>query len=104
MGALVLRGNKEKTVGGLTKDKPTKSKRGKVVSKKASTGSKKRYAGSKAEAWMRASRAVPEPFSRQHTSMCVKFELLLRDAIVVGLRGPCHVNTRVVDTLLAQCD
>merc|ERR1719464_553678 len=56
--SLVLRGNKEKTVGGLTKDKLTKSKRGKVVSKKASTGSKKRYAGSKAEAWIKACKAA----------------------------------------------
>merc|ERR1711933_460588 len=56
--ALVLRGNKDKTVGGLTKDKLTKSKRGKVVSKKASTGSKKRFAGNKAEAWMKACKAA----------------------------------------------
>merc|ERR1711933_429352 len=56
--ALVLRGNKEKTVGGLTKDKLPPRQRGKVVSKKASTGSKKRYTGSKAEAWMKACKAA----------------------------------------------
>merc|ERR1711897_81441 len=50
----VFRGSKEKTVGGLTKDKLVKNKSGKVVSKKASQGSKKRYAGSGAQKWAKA--------------------------------------------------
>merc|ERR1711897_34254 len=50
----VFRGTKEKTSGGLTKDKLVKSKSGKVVSKKASAACKKRYANSKASAWIKA--------------------------------------------------
>jgi hypothetical protein len=40
----VFRGTKVKTSGGLTKDKLTRNKAGKVVSKAASAASKKRYA------------------------------------------------------------
>merc|ERR1719167_1894267 len=40
----VFRGTKAKTSGGLTKDKLTKNKAGKVVSKAMSAASKKRYA------------------------------------------------------------
>merc|ERR1719376_925639 len=40
----VFRGSKAKTSGGLTKDKLTKNKAGKVVSKAMSAASKKRYA------------------------------------------------------------
>ncbi len=47
--AMVLRGSKEKTSGGLKKDRTKKNKEGKVVSKKASAASKKRYAGSALE-------------------------------------------------------
>merc|ERR1719450_1091871 len=39
----VFRGTKAKTSGGLTKDKLTKNKTGKVVSKKASAHGKKAY-------------------------------------------------------------
>merc|ERR1719262_1053812 len=42
--ALVLRGSKERTVGGLRKDALMKNKRGKVVSKRASAAGKRRYA------------------------------------------------------------
>merc|ERR1719379_857379 len=41
--ALVLRGTKEKTVGGLTKDSLMRNKRGKIVSKKASAIGKQRF-------------------------------------------------------------
>merc|ERR1712072_1324233 len=41
--ALVLRGSKEKTVGGLTRDALMRNKRGKVVSKKASAVGKQRF-------------------------------------------------------------
>merc|ERR1712227_725349 len=40
----VFRGSKAKTSGGLTKDKLTKNKAGKVVSKAMSAAAKKRYA------------------------------------------------------------
>merc|ERR1719321_441128 len=41
--ALVLRGSKEKTSGGLRRDALMKNKRGKVVSKRASANGKRRY-------------------------------------------------------------
>merc|ERR1719164_456301 len=48
--ALVLRGSKEKTVGGLRRDALFKNKRGKVVSKRASANGKRRYA--QIEGWV----------------------------------------------------
>merc|ERR1711897_121074 len=51
---VVFRGSKEKTSVGLTKDKLVKNKSGKVVSKKQSAGAKKRFAGSKFQAWGKA--------------------------------------------------
>merc|ERR1711865_461876 len=56
--ALVLRGSKTKTSGGLRRDGIMKNKRGKIVSKKKSTLSKKRYTGSKFEAWGKAVRSA----------------------------------------------
>merc|ERR1719401_1053544 len=56
--ASVFRGSKEKTVGGLTKDKLVKSKSGKIVSKTASARMKKAFKGSKAEAWIKATAAA----------------------------------------------
>merc|ERR1711865_370473 len=41
--SVVLRGGKEKTVGGLTKESLMKNKRGKVVSKRAAAQGKKAY-------------------------------------------------------------
>merc|ERR1712238_448385 len=54
----VFRGSKEKTSGGLTKDKLTKNKKGKVVSKASSAASKKRYASSGLKAWADAVKAA----------------------------------------------
>jgi hypothetical protein len=51
--AVVFRGGKEKTVGGLTKASLTKNTRGKVVSRKASARGKKVYA-TYLSAWTRA--------------------------------------------------
>ena len=45
--AMVLKGSKAKTSGGLKKDMLFKNKRGKVVSKKASAAGKKRFASIK---------------------------------------------------------
>merc|ERR1719203_367346 len=56
--SLVLRGLRVKTSGGLTKDSVTKNKSGRAVSKKASASSKKRYKGSKLEAWTKAAAAA----------------------------------------------
>merc|ERR1719210_317214 len=49
--AQVLRGSKEKTVGGMTKDKLMRNKLGKIVSKKASAAARKRYQSSGAKIW-----------------------------------------------------
>merc|ERR1712150_229993 len=54
--SLVLRGSREKTAGVLTRDQLIKNKRGKVVSKLVSQMRRKRYAGSRIEAWMKAVR------------------------------------------------
>ena len=54
----VFKGKKEKTVGGLTKDKLTLNKYGKVVSKGASAAAKKRYANSKLKSWGLAVQAA----------------------------------------------
>merc|ERR1712039_1128103 len=50
--AMVLRGSKEKTPGGLTKDMIIKNKRGKLVSKRAAAAGMRRYASIKA--WIQA--------------------------------------------------
>merc|ERR1712051_495358 len=49
--AAVFKGKKAKTVGGLTKEKLTKSKSGKIVSKAASTRAKKNWAQSALKKW-----------------------------------------------------
>jgi len=49
--AMVFRGSKEKTVGGLTKDTLVKNKYGKIVSKAASARAKKNYANSALKKW-----------------------------------------------------
>merc|ERR1719335_2056622 len=54
--AMVFRGTKEKTVGGLTKDMLMKNKRGKIVSKKASAAGKKKFKN--IEPWLEASIAA----------------------------------------------
>merc|ERR1712194_443103 len=56
--AMVLRGSKEKTSGGLKKDSLRKNKGGKIVSKKASDRAKKRYAGSAFQKWTKACQAA----------------------------------------------
>merc|ERR1712014_58219 len=52
--AVVFRGSKEKTSGGLTKGDLIKSKTGRIVGKRASAAAKKRFAGSKIQAWSKA--------------------------------------------------
>merc|ERR1712238_21150 len=49
--AMVLRGSKEKTSGGLKKDSLRKNKSGKIVSKKMSDRGRKNYAGSALQKW-----------------------------------------------------
>merc|ERR1712039_987629 len=52
--AAVFKGKKAKTASGLTKDALTKSKSGKIVSKKASARGKKNWAGSALKKWIDA--------------------------------------------------
>jgi len=55
---LVLRGKKEKTVGGLKRDDLIRNKRGKIVSKRASAAGTRRYR--KIEGWIEAIMAARE--------------------------------------------
>merc|ERR1719463_461071 len=52
--ALVFRGTKQKTSGGLTKDTLTKNKAGKIVSKSKSARGKKNWANSALKRWLDA--------------------------------------------------
>merc|ERR1711884_930243 len=52
--ALVFRGSKQKTVGGLTKDTLTKNKTGRIVSKSKSARGKKNWANSALKRWLDA--------------------------------------------------
>merc|ERR1711972_671436 len=54
----VLRGTKEKTLSGMTKDGLMRNKFGKIVSKKASAVAKKRYQTSGAKAWAECIKAA----------------------------------------------
>merc|ERR1719232_1259474 len=56
--ALVLRGSKEKTGGGLSKADLLKNRHGRVVSKKRMSRGKQAYNGSKLEAWAKAATAA----------------------------------------------
>eukprot|EP00444_Apocalathium_aciculiferum_P025556 CAMPEP_0183441692 /NCGR_PEP_ID=MMETSP0370-20130417/85638_1 /TAXON_ID=268820 /ORGANISM="Peridinium aciculiferum, Strain PAER-2" /LENGTH=118 /DNA_ID=CAMNT_0025630981 /DNA_START=91 /DNA_END=447 /DNA_ORIENTATION=+ len=58
MRAAVFRGGKAKTVGGLTKELLTKTTRGRLVSRKASAASKKKYVNSAAKKWCDACSAA----------------------------------------------
>merc|ERR1712207_44463 len=73
--AMVLRGSKVKTVGGLKKENLKKNKGGKIVSKKASDRAKKAYAGSAIEKWNKAVQQA-------------KKELNLKGMIPVGGKNP----------------
>ena len=55
--AVVFRGGKAKTATGMTKDMLTKNKSGKIVSKKQSSASKKRYASGLGK-WNKAVQAA----------------------------------------------
>merc|ERR1712226_479130 len=52
--AVVFRGGKEKTKTGMTKGDLIKNKNGHIVAKKASAAAKKRFQGSKIQAWAKA--------------------------------------------------
>merc|ERR1712226_1824463 len=52
--AVVFRGGKEKTKTGMTKGDLIKNKNGHIVARKASAAAKKRFQGSKIQAWAKA--------------------------------------------------
>merc|ERR1719373_1527237 len=56
--ASVFRGTKVKTSGGLKKADIMKNKTGKLVSRKSSAASKKRFKGSGAQKWVEAVKAA----------------------------------------------
>merc|ERR1740129_442289 len=56
--AVVFRGSKVKTSGGITKDKLIKNKNGRIVSKAASARGKRNYANSGIKAWADAVKAA----------------------------------------------
>merc|ERR1712127_562575 len=56
--ARVFSGSKERTSGGLTKDKLVKNKQGKVVSKARSASSKKHFGRSALKKWADATKAA----------------------------------------------
>mmetsp|Transcript_114710 Transcript_114710/g.256011 ORF Transcript_114710/g.256011 Transcript_114710/m.256011 type:complete len:98 (+) Transcript_114710:2-295(+) len=58
-----MRGSKEKTVGGLTKDTLFKNKRGKIVSKRAAAAGKRRYKN--IEAWVESVVAARKALQMQ---------------------------------------
>ena len=61
--ALVFSGRREKTSGGLTKDKLMRSKRGKIVSKSRSALAKRRYSASYLRKWNDCLRAARRELS-----------------------------------------
>merc|ERR1719408_894808 len=61
--ALVLRGTKEKTVGGLTKEALTRNKRGKIVSKRAAANGKRAFKN--IEAWVESVVAARKALQMQ---------------------------------------
>merc|ERR1719356_1343187 len=73
--ALVFRGSKEKTVGGLKQDSLMKNKRGKIVSKKSSAQGKRRY--SKIEGWV-------EPVMEARQSLHVKGFVAINSKSLTG--------------------
>merc|ERR1739844_159501 len=56
--AAVFNGKKAKTTGGMTKATLSKNKRGKIVSKAASTRAKKSFANSALKKWADATKAA----------------------------------------------
>merc|ERR1712187_210487 len=56
--AQVMRGNREKTVAGLTKDKLMRNKFGKIVSKAVSAARKKQFQSSSIKVWAECIKAA----------------------------------------------
>merc|ERR1719265_2696886 len=68
----VFKGTKSKTSGGLKATDLVKSKSGKIVSKKASAGAKKRFQGSKLQKWCKAVQAARKALGLKGFVACKK--------------------------------
>merc|ERR1712228_672546 len=80
--AMVLRGSKVKTSGGLKKGNLRKNKAGRIVSKAASDRAKKAYAGSAIQKWTKAVQQARK-------------ELNLKGMVFVGGKtAPCMPRRR----------
>merc|ERR1719188_192788 len=82
--ALVLRGTKEKTVGGLTKEALTRNKRGKIVSKRASAAGKRCFKN--IEAWVESLGAARKAL-RMQGFVAVNGKSLLGKALYVKAKA-----------------
>merc|ERR1719361_2400429 len=78
--AAVLSGRKTKTSGGLKASDLVKSKSGKVVSKKASAASKKKFQGSKLQKWCKACQAARKALGLKGFVACKKGSALYNKA------------------------
>merc|ERR1719428_770766 len=89
--ALVLRGSKEKTTGGLKKDDLIKNKRGKVVSKRQSALGKRRFTN--IEAWVEAHMSARKAL--QVTGFCaINGKTLKGKAVYVKAKAILAGSTR----------
>jgi len=84
--AMVMRGSKEKTSGGLTKDALIRNKRGKIVSKRKAAVGKQRY--QHIEPWVEAVMAAREAL---HTKgfVAINGQSLQGKALYVKAKSIC---------------
>merc|ERR1719401_3169535 len=88
--ALVLRGTKEKTVGGLTKEALTRNKRGKIVSKRASAAGKRRFKN--IEAWVESVAAARKALQMQGF-VAINGKSVAGKALYVKSKALCTART-----------
>merc|ERR1719254_71732 len=89
--ALVLRGTKEKTIGGLTKEALTRNKRGKIVSKRASAAGKRRFKN--IEAWVESVAAARKALQMQGF-VAINGKSVSGKALYVKSKALCTARTR----------
>merc|ERR1712031_131543 len=93
--ALVLRGSKEKTTGGLTQNMLQKNKRGKIVSKKASAHGKRQYKN--IEAWVESVVTAREAL-RVNGFVAVNGKTLQGKALYVKSKALYSAKNAVMET------
>merc|ERR1711941_112712 len=89
--AMVMRGSKLKTSGGLTKDALVRNKRGKIVSKRMAAAGKRRY--QQIEPWVEAIMAAREAL---HTRgfVAINGKTLQGKALYVKAKSICKATGR----------